>query len=236
MTAVTAAGRIRAEKIIVATHFPFLNKHGQYFMKLYQHRSYVCALENAPLPDGMFVDEDEKGDVLPPQRRFFCCSAAAATARASGAARSGNWRRSPRGITRSPAAFTAGPRRIASSLDGVPRRMLFPPHAGFVRCGRVQQMGMTSSMVAAELLRDLITGRENPLAVVLSPSRTMLRPQLAVNLFEATVGLLTPTARRCPHLGCALHWNPQERSWDCACHGSRFPRTAPVWTTPPSTD
>lgn len=44
MTAVTAAGRIRAEKIIVATHFPFLNKHGLYFMKLYQHRSYVCAL------------------------------------------------------------------------------------------------------------------------------------------------------------------------------------------------
>lgn len=42
---------------------------------------------------------------------------------------------------------------------------------------------------------------------------------------------------RCPHMGCELKWNPQERSWDCPCHGSRFdlegrlldsPATAPI--------
>ena len=40
----TAHGSIAAKKIIVTTHFPFLNRHGSYFMKLYQHRSYVLAL------------------------------------------------------------------------------------------------------------------------------------------------------------------------------------------------
>ena len=71
-------------------------------------------------------------------------------------------------------------------------------------------------------MTDLVLGRKNPYAELFSPSRTVLRPQLAANALESTLGLLTPTTPRCPHMGCALKYNTVEHSWDCPCHGSRF--------------
>ena len=59
--AVTNRGTIQAKSVVVATHFPFLNKHGSYFIKMYQHRSYVIALANAPQLNGMYVDEAQNG-------------------------------------------------------------------------------------------------------------------------------------------------------------------------------
>ena len=35
-------------------------------------------------------------------------------------------------------------------------------------------------------------------------------------------GELHRISARCPHMGCELAWNPDEKSWDCPCHGSRF--------------
>lgn len=43
-----------------------------------------------------------------------------------------------------------------------------------------------------------------------------------VGVYKDEAGRLHPVEARCPHLGCQLAWNPDERSWECPCHGSRF--------------
>jgi glycine/D-amino acid oxidase-like deaminating enzyme/nitrite reductase/ring-hydroxylating ferredoxin subunit len=39
---------------------------------------------------------------------------------------------------------------------------------------------------------------------------------------RAADGKVTEVSAVCPHLGCIVHWNQAECSWDCPCHGSRF--------------
>ena len=185
-TAITDYGKVTANKIIVATHFPFLNKHGSFFAKLYQHRSYVIALENAPNVDGMYVDEAQTGMSFRNYKNLLLVGGGDHRTGKQG----GAWQE-----LRDFALYVA---------------------TGF------NKWGMTSAMVSAMVLCDLVQGKQSPYAEVFSPSRTILRPQLVVNGFEAVVNLLTPSAKRCPHLGCALKWNPQEHTWDCPCHGSRF--------------
>ena len=43
-----------------------------------------------------------------------------------------------------------------------------------------------------------------------------------VGVYKHEDGTIFAVQTRCPHLGCQLEWNPDERSWDCPCHGSRF--------------
>ncbi|WP_338760554.1 FAD-dependent oxidoreductase [Massilia sp. METH4] len=43
-----------------------------------------------------------------------------------------------------------------------------------------------------------------------------------VAVHRAEDGKLTFLSAACPHMGCAVHWNTAEKSWDCPCHGSRF--------------
>lgn len=96
--------------------------------------------------------------------------------------------------------------------------------------------GMTNAMVAADILCRLVGDESSPYDDVFSPSRSIFRPQLAVNAFEAITNLLTPTMPRCPHLGCALKYNKVEHSWDCPCHGSRFAEDGSLIDNPATAD
>ena len=232
----TSGGKISADRIIAATHFPLLNKHGCYFLKLYQHRSYVLALKDAPDVHGMYLDEDQTG------LSFRNCGEHLLIGGGSHRTgkRGGGWSELER-FTRRHYPKAQETARWATqdcmTLDGVPYVGLYSRGtAGLYVAAGFNKWGMTSSLVAAGLLTDLILGRDNPYTPVFSPSRGILRPQLAANVLESLLGLLTPTVPRCPHMGCALKYNAAEHSWDCPCHGSRFGEDGSLLTGPASGD
>lgn len=232
----TDSAVITAKKTIVATHFPLWSKHGLYPLKMYQHRSYVLGLENAGKVDGMYVDEKNTGLSFRNAGDLLLLGGGGHRTGKGG----GGWeeleefakRHYPKSKIRCRWAT-----QDCMTLDGVPYIGQYSPNTPdlLVATG-FGKWGMTSSMVAANILVDLIQGKENPYAALFSPSRSMFRPQLAVNAAESVWNLLTPTAPRCPHLGCALKWNRQEHSWDCPCHGSRFDEDGKVLDNPATGD
>ncbi len=221
-TAITDYGKIKAQKIIVATHFPFINKHGMYFIKMYQHRSYVLGLKNAVQLKGMYVDEALKGLSFRNYGELLLLGGGSHRTGKQG----GNYKElrsfAKRNYLNSEEIYRFAT-QDCETLDGMPYIGEYSKSTEnlYVATG-FNKWGMTSSMVAAEILRDKILGSKNPYSEIFSPSRSMLFPQLGANLYEAVCGMVYPTTKRCPHLGCALKWNRAEHTWDCPCHGSRF--------------
>ncbi|QDE81439.1 FAD-dependent oxidoreductase [Myxococcus xanthus] len=53
-----------------------------------------------------------------------------------------------------------------------------------------------------------------------------------VAVYRAEDGTTHAVSPVCTHLGCHVHWNGAERSWDCPCHGGRFSPTGKVLNGP----
>jgi glycine/D-amino acid oxidase-like deaminating enzyme len=234
--AITNSGKIKAKKIIVASHFPFINKHGGYFLKMYQHRSYVIALKNTPKMSDMYVDEAKNGLSFRSYDDILLLGGGSHRTGGNG----GNFEEL-RNFSKKyyPDAKEVGfwATQDCMTLDGIPYIGNYSKSTPnlYVATG-FNKWGMTSSMVSAIILSDMVCGRKNEFEEVYSPSRSIFHPQLAVNMFESVKGIITPTVPRCPHLGCALKYNKYEHSWDCSCHGSRFEEDGKLINNPATDD
>ncbi len=231
-TAVTDGGKITAGHIVLATHYPMINIPGLYFLKLYQHRSYVIALEDAPPLDGMYVDERQDGHSFRTYQNLLLIGGGD---HKSG--KEGGGFAELRGLAQQYCPLAKERFHWATqdcmTLDGL-------PYIGRHRAGSPQlyvatgfnKWGMTGSMVAARLLRDLMVGGKSELETLFSPRRSMLSGQLFKNIASSAAGLLSVGGPRCAHMGCKLHLNSAEKTWDCPCHGSRFDEDGRVIDNP----
>lgn len=228
----TSSGhRITAEHIVLATHFPMVNVPGLYFMKMNQSRSYVLALEQAPAPEGMYIDVEAEGYSF---RKYDNMLLLGGGGSKTGTDRGGY--RQLRDFARKyyPEATEryAWSAQDCMSLDSVPYigRHRRKTTNLYVATG-FNKWGMTGAMSAALVLTDLITTGRSRYRQLFSPQRSMLQPKLFANMLSSTLHLVTP-GKRCTHLGCRLQWNPQERTWECPCHGSRYAESGRVLDNP----
>ena len=230
-----------ADKIIVATHYPMVNVPGFYFIRQHQERSYVLALSGCEKIKGMYYGIDKDGHSFRQAGghlllggssgrtgEITCGKAYDSLVRAAGEyfpdyKEEDRW-----------AAQDCMPH------DGIPfigKYSVFTPNL-YVITG-FQKWGMTTSMIAAMILRDEFCGAVNPYAELFSPQRINLRASYKNFLHDVgmsakglTKGLLHKNGPRCSHMGCELVWNPEEKSWDCPCHGSRFTEDGEVLDNP----
>jgi|WetSurMetagenome_2_1015567.scaffolds.fasta_scaffold23824_2 Rieske Fe-S protein len=58
--------------------------------------------------------------------------------------------------------------------------------------------------------------------------------QIAV--FRNKDGKLMMMSAKCTHMGCIVHWNEKENTWDCPCHGSKYDKDGKVIRGPAMKD
>ena len=165
-------------------------------MKMYQHRSYVLALENADRLNGMYVDCSKKGYSF---RQYGNLLLLGGGAHRTGKKGGGfqqllNFKNTHYPMAKVKYRWAAQDCITLDSSAYIGHYSRSTPYI-YTATG-FNKWGMTASMAAAEILTDLVTDKKNEFAEIFSPSRTMLRPQLAVNLLETTANLLTPTTKR----------------------------------------
>lgn len=233
----TEHGMVEAEHVIFASHYPWILTPGYYFLRMHQERSYVIALETKKELGGMYLGIDEEGysfrGVEEEDKHLILLG--------GGSHRTGeNIEGGKYDLLRARASQwypKCKERAHWSAQDCMPLDRI--PYIGYFSADIPNwyvatgfgKWGMTSSMVAAEIITDMILGRTNENEEVFAPQRfpvTAMSGNLAENTAKAVKGLSKQLLRqgevpsKCSHMGCKLEKNADEGTWECPCHGSGF--------------
>lgn len=263
---ITNRGSITANSIVVATHYPIMNTPGYYFMRMHQERAYVIALENTNNIDGMYIDVDKNGYSFRSYKDLLLLGGM--KQRTGENEKGGTYdelRRIAKELYPNSKEKYHWSAQDCMTIDGIPYIGRYSDETPniYVTTG-FNKWGMTSSMVSAMIISDMILGKENDFSEIFSPKRFDLSVSISniakdtiktaknfiaqkiyipsiniehiknghagvveyngekVGVYKDNEGKEFVVTTKCPHLGCELHWNADELTWDCPCHGSRF--------------
>lgn len=230
-TAYFDGGNIKFKQAVVASHFPFVKKHGMFFIKMYQARSYVMAIENADAIGGTYIDDREEG--------FYFRQYGDLLLVGKGEHRTGMKTRAINELKAFKERYYPDAKmrcmwanQDCITLDDIPYIGEYGNMPDVYVATGFNLWGMTGSMVSANILCEKLCGMENIYEKTFATKRCIFKPQLFANLGMALLNMVYPSVKRCPHLGCALKYNKLEHSWDCSCHGSRFEENGKLINNP----
>ena len=248
---------IVADNIIFATHYPFPIVPGYYFLRQHQSRSYALALEGEMVPSrlrGMYFSVDKDGlSFRQAEGKLILGGSSHRTGKYS-APKITEYGIDKTGFSHLEQKAAACYKQASITAKWAAQDCM--PHDKIPFIGRFstkmehwyvatgfQKWGMTSAMVSAMIISDMIVGKENPFAEVFSPQRLLIKAgiksfmaDVGVSICGQTKGLFVPKGRRCSHMGCALMWNEEEGTWDCPCHGSRYTAEGEIIDNPAQSD
>lgn len=183
-TVVTNRGKIKAKHIVVATNYPFINVPGYYFLKMHQERSYVIALENAEDIEGMYIDVNKEGYSF---RNYKNLLLLGGCSKRTGENEDGGCyeilREKGKELYPNSNVKYMWSNQDCMTLDGIPyigRYSKLTPNI-YVATG-FNKWGMTSAMVSAFIISDMILGKKNKFEEIFSPTRFDLSSSIK-NLF-----------------------------------------------------
>lgn len=236
--AICKHGKVRADYIVMATNYPIINFPGLYFMRQHRERAYVKAVKNVSLLDGMYYGIDGGHSF----RNFGDTVIVSGQSHRSGKKSLENSAELKRDVgydyPQGKICYSWSTQDCMSH-DGIPfigRYSIHSPNL-FVISG-FNKWGMTSSMLASDIIADMIFNKPNDFEKLFTPQRFHITSTkgLFQDIGQSVVGLgsgiFTKKERKCTHLGCRLKENKAEGTWDCPCHGSRFSKDGEVINGP----
>ena len=118
-----------------------------------------------------------------------------------------------------------------------PWQKIYDPGRVTLKPESIKEFVRENVNVAAEYT-ELLTGGDVDAAEEIAPGTgaVVRRGISKVAVYRDTKGNTHECSAICPHLGCVVHWNGLESSWDCPCHGSRFDAFGKLVNGPANSD
>lgn len=174
----TSSGTMRADDVIVATHFPFLDR-GLFFARQHPERSYAIAMtQTGEPPDGMFLSTETPAHSIrshPVGRGELLLVGGESHKTGQGGNHSARYRRLE-AYARERFDVGSVEHRWSTQdnmpVDGVPYIGKLTPVSGRIHVATgMKKWGLAQGTAAAMILSDAVMGRRNPWSDLYSPSR-----------------------------------------------------------------